>query len=209
MDATNQPQTTTPPASTTPPATTTPPAAPQVTTTPAPAPATVLGTPPEAPPAPLKLKLAEGTDEKTLAPFIELAGKHKLSQEAAQALYDFDVSRQAQMRKAFQESVQAEQKKLVEAVKADPVLKGTKPGEFEANIALANKAVVKFGGSELQKLLDSTGLGDHPVVVRLFYSIGKAMAEDKVSGSSSGTPQDNGDEAFYKALYPNSPGMFK
>jgi hypothetical protein len=48
---------------------------------------------------------------------------------------------------------------------------------FDSNIALTQKAVAKLGGLELQTVLDTTGLGNHPDLIRAFFRAGKMMEE--------------------------------
>lgn len=159
----------------------------------------------EAPPTekPLELKLPEGVKPESLAPFLEVAKQHKLSQEQAQALVDFDRTRQAAADKSFQESWRAEQMKWVEAVKADPEVGAGRPEVLAASLEAAKRAVAKFGGAELAKELLETGLGNNPVWVRAFVRIGKAMADDSIAGTSGGTPSTpSSDEQLQRAMYP-------
>jgi hypothetical protein len=48
---------------------------------------------------------------------------------------------------------------------------------FDGNIALTQRAVAKLGGVELQAVLDETGLGNHPDLIRAFHRAGKLMEE--------------------------------
>lgn len=156
---------------------------------------------------PIELKLPDGADPNTLAPFLEVATKHKLSQEQAQALVDFDRDRQVAADKSFSESWRAEQQKWVEAAKADPEIGAGKPEVLKANLELAKRAIQQFGGRELAKELLDTGLGNNPVWVRAFVRIGKAMADDSIAGTAGGPAAGpSGEEAFHRAIYPT---MFK
>lgn len=52
------------------------------------------------------------------------------------------------------------------------------PGdEFNRNASVAQRAVRRFGGPELCEVLDRTGLGDHPALVKTFLAVGRAMSE--------------------------------
>ena len=59
--------------------------------------------------------------------------------------------------------------------------------KFDENISLAKQALEKFGGQELKDLLQSTGFGNHPAIVKAFYNIGKSVSNDTlvVSNGSS------------------------
>ncbi len=65
-------------------------------------------------------------------------------------------------------------------------------------VALAVRAADAFGGPELRELLQATGLGNHPVIVRTFNEIGKAISEDCMPGGKPSAPQD---KTFAEALY--------
>jgi hypothetical protein len=57
-----------------------------------------------------------------------------------------------------------------------------------------------FATPELRTLLNESGLGNHPEIIRAFYRAGKAISEDGfVAGGHKAT--DKGDA---KRLYPNS-----
>jgi hypothetical protein len=47
----------------------------------------------------------------------------------------------------------------------------------DANIALVDKTVERFGGQELIEELEKLGLTRNPVSMQMFYNIGKAMSE--------------------------------
>ncbi len=51
---------------------------------------------------------------------------------------------------------------------------------YDANISLASRAVAKVGGEPLQKLLDDTGMGNHPDMIRAFTRVGRVLAEDNI-----------------------------
>ena len=57
---------------------------------------------------------------------------------------------------------------------------------FDEKVGHAVNAVREFGGEELQEVLDQTGLGNHPAIVKAFAEIGRNLAEDTVGGSSKG-----------------------
>ncbi len=65
-------------------------------------------------------------------------------------------------------------------------------------VALAVRAADAFGGPELRELLEATGLGNHPVIVRTFHEIGKSISEDILPGGKPSAPQD---KTFAEALY--------
>jgi hypothetical protein len=96
------------------------------------------------------------------------------------------------------------------ASKSDKEFGGDK---FDANLAVAKKALDAFGTPELRALLGpydpknnpkGTGLGNHPEIIRAFLKAGKAISEDKfVSGTRAPAALTNASAA--NALYPNQP----
>jgi hypothetical protein len=82
-------------------------------------------------------------------------------------------------------------------VKTDKELGGT---ALDGNIRLAQSALTKFGTPELRAALDTTGMGNHPEVVRVFTRIGKAMAEDTFE---KGSPSKNAGKSAAEILYGN------
>ena len=68
----------------------------------------------------------------------------------------------------------------------------------EEEISLAVRAADAFGGPELRELLEATGLGNHPVIVRTFNEIGKSISEDVCPGGKPAAPRD---KTFAEALY--------
>ena len=60
-------------------------------------------------------------------------------------------------------------------------------------------AMTTFGTPELRKLLDETGLGNHPLVVGTFIKIGKSLSEPKTVRGS----QPAGEKSTAEVLYPD------
>lgn len=72
---------------------------------------------------------------------------------------------------------------------------------FDANVALAKKALEAFGNDELTQILDASGLGSHPEVIRAFVKVGRTIQESDVVGDTmSPASSDSG----MRARYPTS-----
>ena len=116
----------------------------------------------------------EGEEREQFESFAKDLG---LSQEQAQKLFERDLA----VRKSIEERVNAEAdaaiKGWLEAARADKEYGGER---FDANIAVARKALEAFGTPELKAMLDSSGLGNHPEAIRFMYRVGKAISEDKL-----------------------------
>jgi len=100
---------------------------------------------------------------------------------------------------AFEDAQLAAYSKAAEAqVNAVKIEWGDK---FDANVAIAHKAVEQFCTAEDKRYLDESGLGNNPMLVRMFHKIGLAMNDDtmgqgrqvpagqQMPRTSGGTPQ--------------------
>jgi hypothetical protein len=65
------------------------------------------------------------------------------------------------------------------AKKAVEVLRGEWKDQFDTNMSKAKNAAKIFGGQELLDVLDSSGLGNDPRVIKAFTAIGKLVSEDQ------------------------------
>lgn len=135
----------------------------------------------------LKLADASAVDDVQLANYKALAKELNLTPESAQRILDFEAERLAagaeQAAKDWQEQVKTEYGDKLPAV-----------------MATCARAMNTFGGDELRELLDQTGLGNHPVMVKAFHKAGKMLEEDKHL-SPNGTVHD---ATFTEALYGRS-----
>ena len=132
-------------------------------------------------------------NEDAVGEFKTIAKELKLAPDVAQKLVDLNVKLERARADAFVKQVA----KWGDEVKADKEL-GT-----PENLAAAAKVVEQLGTPELRDLLNSTGMGNHPVVVRFMSTISKALSEDKiVSGRNGGNPPPRDHASI---LYGNTP----
>jgi hypothetical protein len=129
-----------------------------------------------------EFKAPEGQefDGDTITAYSEVARELKLSQDAAQKLLDVMGPKMAERQMA---QIQAVQGAWMEASKQDKEFGGPALAE---NLSVAKKALDAFGTAELRTLLNESGLGNHPEIVRLFFRAGKAISEDRVVTGSTG-----------------------
>jgi hypothetical protein len=133
-------------------------------------------------------------DKSATEEFTAIAKELKLPQDAAKKLVDLEVKRiQAQ-----QQQHQSLVNEWAEQVKADKDLGGDK---LDENLAVARKAIDAFGTPELKELLNTTGLGNHPEVVKAFFKAGKAISEDGFVRGAPKSPATESDLA--KSLFPS------
>lgn len=134
-------------------------------------------------------------DDAAVNAYSEFAKEAGLTQEAAQNL----MTKLAPVMQArMTESVQQARSAWEEASKADKEFGGDK---LQENLAVAQKAMKAFGSPELRTLLNESGLGNHPEIIRVFYKAGKTISEDNFV--PSGTKPQSGAKDPAKSLYPN------
>lgn len=160
---------------------------------PAPADAAKTEAPAEAKAAPetYEFKAPEGRafDPEVIAEYSRVAKELNLSQEAAQRVLD-SVGPKLAERQAAQ--VEAIRNGWAESSKADKEFGGEKLSE---NLSVAKKALDQFGTAELRALLNESGIGNHPEVIRFMYRAGKAISEDKVITGAAATAK-SGPKSF-------------
>jgi hypothetical protein len=141
------------------------------------------------------LKMPDGVelDQAATTEFTAIAKELKLDQAAAQKLADIGAKMAQRQADAHAQLVET----WTEQVKTDKEIGGDKLAE---NLGVARKAIDTFGSPELKALLNSTGLGNHPEVVKLAFKVGKAISED---GFVSGSPKGNTTNDPAKKLFPN------
>ncbi len=140
------------------------------------------------------LSLPDGmsVDADGLAAFKSLAAENGLSPDMAQKLVDFQAGRMAQAQKTHQTAIA----QWAKDAQADREFGGA---DFQRNSGLASQAVRAFASPELVSLLNDTGLGNHPELIRTFWRIGKAMAEDNRI-TAGGPPKGDRLAALYPTM---------
>lgn len=127
-----------------------------------------------------------------LEAFKTLAHEINLTQQQAQKLVDYEASLAAR----GQADAQEEKRQTLERwAQQTRELYGAK---LEEEISFALRAADTFGGADFRALLEDTGLGNHPVIIRMLSGVGKAIGEDVFPGGKPAAPQD---KTFAEALY--------
>lgn len=152
---------------------------------------------PEGAPEKYEFKAPEGKQYPSdlLEPFSAAAKEAGLSQDAAQKVLDTMAPKLAERQS---EQVKAVQTGWADASKSDKDFGGEK---LAKNLAVAKKGLEAYASPELKTLLNDTGLGNHPEVIRMFLKVGQSVKEDTfVGGEAAKGPAD-----IAKSLYPNTP----
>lgn len=133
-----------------------------------------------------EFKMPDGVelDKAAADEFSAIAKEMGLDQEQAQKVADVGAKMAQRQAEAHARQVEA----WVGEVKADKEIGGDK---LDENLGVARKALDTFGTPELRDLLNASGMGNHPAVIKAFYKVGKAISEDGfVKGSPPGASTD-------------------
>lgn len=134
-------------------------------------------------------------DSEVLTAFSEVAKELNLTQEAASKVLD-KMAPVMQARQAAQ--FEAARNEWAEQSKVDQEFGGEK---LQENLGFAKRAMDAYATPELKTLLNESGLGNHPEVIRFFVKAGKAISEDTVITGAKGAATESYNP---KRLYPNS-----
>ena len=143
----------------------------------------------------------EELDPDVVTAFGDVAKDLDLPQEAAQKVLD-----------KMAPVIQAKQAKVLEQVRSDWANQSQTDQEFGGeslaeNLDVAKQALNAFGTDAFKSLLQETGFGNHPEIIRFMYRAGKAISEDTYVASSEGAnPRGNVPQDFNSianALYSN------
>lgn len=130
-----------------------------------------------------------------------LAKELDLSQAGAQKLAEKAHS----LTKAFGENTKATlaeaKKEWADKMQNDKEFGGTR---LQENLGYAAKAMKEFATPELKQLLNESGLGNHPELVKAFIKVGKKMTGDNAN-LVVGNPPAKKDVPIANRIYPNNP----
>ena len=158
--------------------------------------------PPPAPPVPLALKLVDNAlvDQASLERTTKALTDLKVAPEQAQA--NAEVSAYWQRKEA--EAVTLRTVEWVKLAKADPEIGGA---NFDASMQEAARARAQFFTPEFDKLLDSTGLGNHPEVIRAWARVGKAIGQSPLRQPGNPPAPSHEEKSLAQKLWPNMPSV--
>lgn len=71
---------------------------------------------------------------------------------------------------------------------------------FHDNMRYAKAAILRFDDGSLAKILNDTGFGSHPEVVRFMYRVGRALAEKEMPKAKESPVQGSVAELFYPSM---------
>nr|WP_313124803.1 peptidase [Pseudescherichia sp.] len=151
---------------------------------------------PEGAPEKYEFTVAEGQelDTAALEQFEPIARELNLTNEQAQKMVDlYGTQILPMVQKQQSEAWQKTTEQWAADVKADKEIGGDK---LTASIGVAQRALETFGTPDLKQYLNSTGLGNHPDLIKFCVKVGQAMSEDKVL-----TGNEHGQRSAAQVLY--------
>jgi hypothetical protein len=155
---------------------------------------------PEGAPEKYEFKLPDGVelDQALIDEVTPVFKELNLTQEQAQKLVDLQARNMQRVNesiaKQFTDTVQA----WAESTKKDPEFAGV---DYEKKIGIAVKGITAHGTPELRKLMDETGIGNHPEMIRMFYKLGLEVKEPSlVDGPPKNTTPADKAKLFYGSV---------
>lgn len=148
------------------------------------------------------VKLPEGMEADTgmveaLTPVLKDIGITNEQFQQIADVYAPEIKKQFEAQQA--EAVKDWQKTTDEWAEATKKEQGD---ELKVNLGVAGKFMDKYGDKEARQILNDTGLGNHPAIVRLFIKAGKAISEDTfVDPEKTNKPTRSGIDL--KKMYPS------
>ncbi len=141
-------------------------------------------------------------DDAALAPFKELAAELQIPKDKAQALIDLYGTNAKAQQTAQVEAFQAKQAEWKAEVLGLPEFQGT---EGKTTFTAIGRLMDEHDpSSEVRAILDQTGMGNHPAVVKFFAGIAKQTSEGGPT-SQGGVRNSGGPKTPGAILYPNQP----
>lgn len=133
-------------------------------------------------------------DEKMLEGLTPVFKKHNLTQGAVQEL----AAAYAPLMKA---QVEAIREKALSDFQSE--IKGWKDqtikdlgADWQKEMSFAAKFIDKFGGDDVRAILEDTGAGNHPAIVKLFVAAGKAISSDSFVDSNKNAKSGPGELVY-------------
>lgn len=128
-------------------------------------------------------------DQSMVEQFTPIAKELNLTQEQAQKLVDLHNQSVSSTIEAQAAEWNKTMKEWVDEIKQDKEIGGQ---VFDENIGIARGVLEKYATPGLREVLETSGMGNHPEVVRFITRIGKAMQDDSIrtGNTATGAPKD-------------------
>jgi hypothetical protein len=117
--------------------------------------------------------------------FREWAKGKNLSQEDAQSALNLGMENIKAISQAQETAFKTVTEGWLKEAQADAEIGGSKDA-FDANVAVGMKAIEKFGNEKFEAMLDDTGVGNHPEMIRFFKKVGEQLTEGTIHPANKG-----------------------
>ncbi|MDF7631453.1 hypothetical protein PUG46_19565 [Erwiniaceae bacterium L1_55_4] len=115
-----------------------------------------------------------------------------LSKSQAQGIAEWYNTKQSQMLEQFNQQREQQATENIAAIRKEW------GNNFDANVAVANKAISAYLAPEAIQALRDSGLGSNPHFVKAFHKIGQSLSEAKViNGEPSQSGPKSTEDIFY------------
>jgi hypothetical protein len=118
--------------------------------------------------------------------YLQEAHKLGLSKVQARQLYDWYTKNQESNIAADRDAWQYQQQNYVQELQKEW------GRDYAANTDVARRAFLQLADAETLKLVEETGIGNHPGLVKLMNKVGQLMAEDGLLQNDVGTSGNGG-----------------
>lgn len=148
-------------------------------------------------------KLADGVEigKENLDKFQALAKAGNLTQEAAQGLIDIVSDHTTASAEELSKADIDRRSKMLTDSMADGEFGGAL---YKENVDIALKGIDEVGTPALKTMLNDTGLGNHPEIIRAFYRVGKMVSEGNLTDGGKAQGGESKEKSFGEKLYPGS-----
>jgi hypothetical protein len=146
-----------------------------------------------------EFKMPEGVELDTAKAeeFSVIAKEMELTQDGADKFVGLYVKAQADAIEAQRAAWDKQLSDWREASTNDDEMGGA---GFQKNVGMAKKALDIFGNQELREVLNTSGMGNHPEVLRLLSKVGEAASDDSFVFGKTGVSEK---KSAADILFPN------
>jgi hypothetical protein len=137
-------------------------------------------------------------DAQILGCFEGVARELNMTQESAQRMLDVLTPALAEKQARVVEEARSQ---WAEGARGDREFGGAR---LDESLVVARRALEAFGTPALRELLEQSGLGNHPELIRAFYRAGRAISEDSLvrGGGGAGSSAESAAQRMYPGMNP-------
>ena len=139
----------------------------------------------------------EAFDEALAAKFVDIAAEVNLPNDVAQKMVDLYAQELTAQHEAEMEDWDNTLNEWKNESMKDTEIGGS---QLETSVNDARVALNTFGTSEIKNILEDTGLGNHPEVIRMLAKIGKAVRSDNFEFGRSSEPQKTAAQLLFPTM---------